>query len=151
MTRRKTWARLAAAAMLALSGAAAAGVGQAVAQAQILIGPFMVFFEAGSAELDDQARGILDNAAERIRETGGGQQVTLAGHVDDTMSEADAVTASWKMASAVRDYLVAQGVPEGLISVEAFGASRPLVLADKGVAEPQNRRVEITIGTATGW
>nr|MDP9415782.1 flagellar motor protein MotB [Pseudomonadota bacterium] len=43
-----------------------------------------------------------------------------------------------------------RGVPDGAITTEAFGESRPLVETADGVREPQNRRVEITFGPGAG-
>ena len=48
-------------------------------------------------------------------------------------------------------FLISGGIPAGVITTQAFGAERPLVLADKGVPEPLNRRVEITMGPGSGW
>ncbi len=48
-------------------------------------------------------------------------------------------------------YLAGRGVPDGSITTEAFGESRPLVDTADGVREPQNRRVEITFGPGSGW
>ncbi|MEO1169772.1 MAG: flagellar motor protein MotB, partial [Pseudomonadota bacterium] len=45
-----------------------------------------------------------------------------------------------------RSYLASRGVPDGAMSSEAFGESRPLVDTADGVREQQNRRVEITYG-----
>ena len=44
--------------------------------------------------------------------------------------------------------MATKGVPDGVMSTEAFGESRPLVDTADGVREPQNRRVEITFGGA---
>ena len=44
--------------------------------------------------------------------------------------------------------MATKGVPDGSITTEAFGESRPLVDTADGVREPQNRRVEITFGGA---
>jgi outer membrane protein OmpA-like peptidoglycan-associated protein len=41
--------------------------------------------------------------------------------------------------------LVRRGVQRNIITVQAFGESRPLVPTADGVREPQNRRVEIVL------
>jgi hypothetical protein len=51
----------------------------------------------------------------------------------------------------VRSYLAGRGVPDGVMTTEAFGESRPLVETADGVREPQNRRVEISYGPGSGW
>lgn len=52
---------------------------------------------------------------------------------------------SRRRAEALAAELERQGVARGLISVQAFGESRPLVAAADGVREPQNPRVEIVL------
>ena len=77
--------------------------------------------------------------------------VTLAGHADRSGSDAYNVGLSQRRANNVRSYLAGRGVPDGSITTEAFGESRPLVDTADGVREPQNRRVEITFGPGSGW
>jgi outer membrane protein OmpA-like peptidoglycan-associated protein len=55
------------------------------------------------------------------------------------------------MAGNVRSYLAGRGIPDGVMTTEAFGESRPLIETADGVSEPQNRRVEITFGPGSGW
>lgn len=114
------------------------------------IGPFIVFFDWDKDEITPQAAGILDNAASAYQQTGAAS-VTLAGHADRSGSDAYNVGLSQRRANNVRSYLAGRGVPDGSISTEAFGESRPLVDTADGVREPQNRRVEITFGPGSGW
>ncbi|OTJ68810.1 OmpA family protein, partial [Pseudomonas aeruginosa] len=57
---------------------------------------------------------------------------------------------SQRRADSVRSYLSGRGIPDGVISSEAFGESRPRVETADGVRELQNRRVEITYGPGSG-
>ena len=114
------------------------------------IGPFIVFFDWDKDEITPQAAGILDNAAGAYQQTGRAS-VTLAGHADRSGSDAYNVGLSQRRANNVRSYLAGRGVPDGSITTEAFGESRPLVDTADGVREPQNRRVEITFGPGSGW
>jgi len=45
----------------------------------------------------------------------------------------------------VREALVAAGVPGNVIEIEYHGANNPLIATPRGVSEPRNRRVEVTI------
>jgi outer membrane protein OmpA-like peptidoglycan-associated protein len=45
----------------------------------------------------------------------------------------------------VKDELVRQGITSAEITTQAKGETEPLVATADGVAEPQNRRVEIVI------
>ncbi len=114
------------------------------------IGPFIVFFDWDRDEITPAAAAILDNAAAAYAQTGSAS-VTLAGHADRSGSDAYNVGLSQRRANNVRSYLAGRGVPDGSITTEAFGESRPLVDTADGVREPQNRRVEITYGPGSGW
>ena len=114
------------------------------------IGPFIVFFDWDKDDITPAAAAILDNAAAAYQQTGRAS-VTLAGHADRSGSDAYNVGLSQRRANNVRSYLAGRGVPDGSITTEAFGESRPLVDTADGVREPQNRRVEITFGPGSGW
>ena len=46
--------------------------------------------------------------------------------------------------------LASKGIPDGVMTTEAFGETRPRVETADGVREVQNRRVEITYGPGSG-
>jgi len=117
--------------------------------APVAVGPFIVFFDWDRSDITPQAAAILDNAASAYQQTGQAQ-VVLAGHADRSGSAQYNVGLSQRRADAVRSYLAGRGVPDGAITSEAFGESRPLVETADGVREPQNRRVEITFGPGAG-
>ena len=114
------------------------------------VGPFVVFFDWDKDELTPQATAILDNAAAAYASTGQAQ-VQLAGHADRSGPADYNIGLSQRRAANVRAYLTGRGIPDGVITSEAFGESRPLVETADGVREPQNRRVEITFGPGSGW
>jgi len=113
-------------------------------------GPFIVFFDWDMDEITPQAAAILDNAASQYQATGQAR-VVLAGHADRSGSDEYNIGLSQRRANNVGRYLEGRGVAAGSISTEAFGESRPLVETADGVREPQNRRVEITMGPGSGW
>jgi OOP family OmpA-OmpF porin len=113
-------------------------------------GPWMVFFDFDKDEITPQGAAILDNAAAAYI-TCGQAQVMIAGHTDRKGSDQYNVGLSQRMAANVRSYLAGRGIPEGVMTTEAFGESRPLVETKDEVREPQNRRVEITFGPGSGW
>jgi outer membrane protein OmpA-like peptidoglycan-associated protein len=117
---------------------------------QCVAGPFMVFFDWDRDEITPQASAILDNAASAYQ-TCGQAQVMIAGHADKSGSDQYNVGLSQRRAANVRSYLAGRGIPDGVMTTEAFGESRPLVETADGVREPQNRRVEITFGPGSGW
>ena len=115
--------------------------------AAVTPGPFLVFFDWDRSLVTAEAAQILDRAAEQYAATGQ-TSVALAGHADKSGKDDYNVRLSQRRADAVKAYMAGKGVPEGVITTEAFGESRPLVDTADGVREPQNRRVEITFGGA---
>lgn len=112
-------------------------------------GPFIVFFDWDKSDITPDAASILDNAIGQYANCGNAA-VMLAGHADRSGSAKYNVGLSQRRADAVKAYFVAHSVPEGVISEQAFGESRPRVETADGVREVQNRRVEITYGPASG-
>lgn len=110
----------------------------------------MVFFDWDKSDITPQAAAILDNAAAAYQQTGQAQ-VMLAGHADRSGSDQYNVGLSQRRADSVKAYLAGHGIPDGVITTQAFGESKPLVETADGVREPQNRRVEITFGPGSGW
>ncbi|WP_375397129.1 OmpA family protein [uncultured Sphingomonas sp.] len=112
-------------------------------------GPFIVFFEWDKSDITPEAASILDNAVTQYQNCGNAQ-VMLAGHADRSGSAKYNVGLSQRRADAVKAYMIAHAIPDGVITTQAFGESRPRVETADGVREVQNRRVEITYGPASG-
>ena len=74
----------------------------------------------------------------------------LAGHADKSGTPTYNVGLSERRNASVRAYLGGRGIPDGVISTQAFGESAPRVETADGVRELQNRRVEITYGPGSG-
>ena len=93
-----------------------------------------------------------DGACARDHRRGGGQLASRPGDADRGGRPCRPLRhasynqrLSQRRADAVAAELVARGVPRNIITVQAFGESRPLVPTADGVREPQNRRVEIVL------
>jgi outer membrane protein OmpA-like peptidoglycan-associated protein len=69
----------------------------------------------------------------------------VVGHTDRVGSNAVNVPISIERANAVRDLLVRDGVDPAVIEVTSHGEEHPLIPTDDEVAEPRNRRVEVTV------
>ncbi|MFM9828640.1 MAG: OmpA family protein, partial [Sphingomonas sp.] len=93
--------------------------------------------------------GILDNAVAAYGNCGNAQ-VMLAGHADRSGSVQYNVGLSQRRANAVKAYMAAHSIPEGVITTQAFGEGQPRVQTADGVREVQNRRVEINYGPGSG-
>jgi len=113
-------------------------------------GPYIVYFDWDQSAITPEAASTLDNAISAYNRGCSGTQVWLAGHADRSGSAKYNVGLSQRRNDAVRSYLTARGISDGVISAEAFGESRPAVATADGVRNDQNRRVEIKYGPGSG-
>lgn len=104
-----------------------------------------VFFVHDQAQLDDQARAILDDAALYLKHATGVDRVIIQGHADDTAGVAYNDTLSDHRAVAARDYLLAQGVAAGLLHLGGRGEHTPIDENWTREGRARNRRVEIYV------
>lgn len=104
---------------------------------------YVVFFNGGY-KMDTVGIKALDTVAEKIKDRMN-FKITLNGHSDTAGSDDVNLMLSKQRADVVRDALVERGVPRDRIKVFAFGESDLLVPTADGVANRQNRRVEIFI------
>lgn len=106
-------------------------------------------FAFDSAELSDKGRARLDEVVASLGARAGTVSLTVIGFTDRIGSDAYNLQLSRRRAGAVRDYLVARGVPAGSVRAEGQGSTQPLVECGKSPhAElvrclAPNRRVEI--------
>lgn len=105
---------------------------------------FLVFFDFDRSDVTSEADAILNDAATYAKTTGA-VRIGATGHADRAGSDAYNMALSMRRANAVKARLLALGVPESEISIDARGESDPLVPTEDGVREPQNRRVEIVL------
>ncbi len=89
------------------------------------------------------SRAILDNMLHALHSNGFTSRVSLVGHADRVGRPDANLALSRRRAMAARDYLVAHGIAPSLISVEGRSEMQVLVDTEDGVAEAQNRRVEM--------
>ena len=115
------------------------------------IGPFMIRFETGRADISSVDAAILDNAIEQYR-LAGNVPVIITGHTDRVGTDADNMRLARRRAEAVRAYL-ARAIHPDRLRIEAVGESDPAVETADGVAEAQNRYVRITfdLSAAPRW
>ncbi|WP_174286451.1 OmpA family protein, partial [Sphingomonas bacterium] len=114
-------------------------------------GPFIVFFEWNKSDITPEAGSILDNAVTQYQSCGTAQ-VMLAGFTDTSGTPKYNIGLSQRRANAVKAYMTAHAIPDGVITTQAYGedpAHLRVQTAD-GVREVQNRRVEVTYGPGSG-
>ena len=123
---------------------ATAGTGVTVARTddnQLRVNlPGDITFDTGRSNIPPDMAPILSKFAQGLD---GSMNVQITGHTDSQGSDAINNPLSKDRADAVRDYLVAQGVPATRISTVGRGEHQPI--ADNTTAEgrAKNRRVEI--------
>ena len=105
---------------------------------------YLVFFDWDRADLTTRAKEIIAEAANASR-TVQTTRIEVQGHADRSGSDAYNLRLSRRRADNVAAELVRRGVARNIITIQAFGESRPLVPTADGVREPQNRRVEIIL------
>lgn len=98
--------------------------------------PASVYFETGSAAIGDEGKATINGAAAIVAAEGG--NVALTGHTDKTGDAAANEELAKQRALAVRDALMAAGVPESSITMQ------PPMFVTGALNDREARRVDIT-------
>ncbi len=106
-------------------------------------GKLVLLFATGSAALDAQNQAILDKAS-RIYREGKPIIMIVSGSTDTTGLPEQNLVLSQERATAVARGLLARGIPAERTQILAKGETNLPVPTPKDVAEPQNRRAEIS-------
>jgi len=103
---------------------------------------YLVFFDWDQAELTDEARQVVREAASNFAKSDFAR-LQVVGHADTSGPAAYNSNLSRERALRVIEELVLRGVGEPRIDMLWKGESEPLVATGDGIREPQNRRAEI--------
>ncbi len=106
-------------------------------------GKLVLLFGEGASTLDARNQAILDQASRLYRE-GRPIIMTVSGGSDAVGQPAQNLLLSQRRATAVVRGMIARGIPAERTEILAKGETNPAVPTQRGVPEPQNRRVEIT-------
>jgi len=101
-----------------------------------------VNFETASAKLKPESIAVLDSAVANIRKCNCGK-VEIRGYTDSVGKAAYNLKLSERRAIAVKDYLVAHGIPADLLGAEGFGEANPIASNDTAAGRAENRRVTV--------
>jgi outer membrane protein OmpA-like peptidoglycan-associated protein len=104
-----------------------------------------VIFQSGKAELLPAARNKLSEVATALAQGDAASKIVVEGHTDSVGSETMNQTLSMRRAEAVRDALVSSGVGSERVTVQGYGASRPVADNESPAGRANNRRVEIVV------
>jgi OOP family OmpA-OmpF porin len=105
---------------------------------------FIIYFDWDSARITPEGMRIVDQVAADARNNVS-TRLVLVGHADLSGPASYNLRLSLRRADAVRAALAQRGVPTERTSVTALGDTEPAVPTARGVREPRNRRVVITI------
>jgi outer membrane protein OmpA-like peptidoglycan-associated protein len=105
-----------------------------------------IFFDEAEAEPPPSAEPLLDAIAAQYRSLARGGatvRLTVTGHSDGRWGELDYT--SGKRAEAVRNKLIARGIPARALRTQNLSNRQPLATTED---DPQNRRVEVSFSVA---
>jgi outer membrane protein OmpA-like peptidoglycan-associated protein len=105
---------------------------------------FVLFYKFDSDELTDESRALVPDvlAAVKSRPI---PEVVIIGHTDTAGPAANNFILGMRRAVAVRALLLEAGLDPSLVDVTSHGEADLLVPTADNIAEPRNRRVEITV------
>ncbi|MFD1468708.1 OmpA family protein [Hymenobacter caeli] len=98
-------------------------------------------FALNKARLTPDSNVALDELAQLLNQYPD-YTLSIAGHTDNTGSEAYNLPLSNRRANAVRDYLISKGVPEARIETRGYGERKPIAPNKTAAGRAQNRRVD---------
>ena len=105
----------------------------------------VVTFELDGNALDPADRQQLDRLITNFATYPAGSRLVVEGHTDNQGDDAYNNALSQRRAETVRDYLVAAGIPSSAITLEFYGATRPLAPNASRENRAENRRAEVRV------
>ena len=98
-----------------------------------------VLFDYDSAKLDSSAKILLDSQSRFLR-ANTDLNFIIEGHCDERGTREYNLALGEQRATAVRDYLVIQGIDPERIKVISYGKEKPAVVGSNSMAWSKNRR-----------
>ena len=103
-----------------------------------------ILFDTGKSDLKAEAKTNLSQMAEIMKKYPE-NVLTINGYTDNTGKDTLNSALSAKRAVAVKNQLVASGLPENVIATKGLGPANPIADNKNADGRKQNRRVEIEI------
>ncbi len=107
-------------------------------------GSDLVYFAGNGHGLDSAAQATLTAQARWLR-ANPWVRARIEGHADDRTPRDTALAIGERRATAVRDFLVLQGVPAAQLAITSWGKERPAVEGSSEMALALNRRVKTVL------
>jgi len=105
---------------------------------------FILYFKTDSTELTEASRKTLSSVQAAI-DSRKSQDISVIGHTDRIGLKDYNYALSRSRALKIKKILVAKNVNPAIIEIGYHGEANPLIKTPDGVAEPRNRRVEVTV------
>ena len=105
---------------------------------------FLLYFLEGKDTLTPESQQVVQQVFAEIARRPS-PEIVIIGHTDRVGSVPTNDALSLRRAQKVRDDLVKLGIPADRMQVAGRGEREPLVPTEDEVAEPRNRRVEISV------
>ena len=105
---------------------------------------FLLYFITGTPELTAESKRQIPKILRAI-EARKSKDIAIIGHTDRVGSREENQTLGLKRATSIKNILVSDGVDPSGIEVVSHGEDNPSIETKDNVAEPRNRRVEITV------
>ena len=99
------------------------------------------YFEFDSSALTEDARAQVDAHIRAL--LGNNDSVRLEGHTDERGTREYNLALGERRANAVRDYMVANGLPSYRVETISYGEENPVAYGSGETNWQQNRRVEL--------
>ncbi len=104
-----------------------------------------LIFPSGTANLVGEAPALIDEVARRVLANASIVRLEIQGHTDDVGGITSNKALSDRRANAVRDALIARGVPPERLVSRGYGVMRPITDNSTRDARAKNRRVDFVI------
>ncbi|MDB4983758.1 MAG: outer membrane protein, partial [Myxococcales bacterium] len=104
-----------------------------------------VFFATGKDAVLSKSFPLLKAVGDAIKGTPGIKKVRVEGHTDNKGEPAKNLELSKRRATAVRDWLIKDGVDASRLDAEGYGDTKPIAPNDTDKNRAKNRRVDFVI------
>jgi OOP family OmpA-OmpF porin len=102
-------------------------------------------FEHAKANIKEESHSLLNEVVSVIKANPHIKKIAIEGHASSEGNADFNRTLSDNRAKAVRQYLISQGIAEGMLTAKGFGADKPIASNDDEAGREKNRRVEFNI------